>query len=101
MIIKHYDRHLSQFARGHCKDVDTILLPIQLLVLRGSSLGGCLLRLTLLHVLVLIVLVVSQLSVEALDVSEDTFPVRLLHPHHVLHVQQRCYVCLLPNVRTD
>ena len=39
-------------------------------------------------------------SVEALDVGEDAFPVGLLHPHHVLHVEQRAHVAVLPEVAT-
>ena len=39
-------------------------------------------------------------SVEALDVSEDALPVRLLHPHHVLHVEQGTHVAVFPKVAT-
>ena len=37
-------------------------------------------------------------AVEALDVGEDALPVGLLHPHHVLHVEQRAHVAILPEV---
>ena len=39
-------------------------------------------------------------SVEALDVGEDALPVGLLHPHHVLHVEQGADVAVLPEVAT-
>ena len=39
-------------------------------------------------------------AVEALDVGEDALPVRLLHPHHVLHVEQRAHVAVLSEVAT-
>ena len=39
-------------------------------------------------------------AVEALDVGEDALPVGLLHPHHVLHVEQGAHVAVLPEVAT-
>ena len=35
-------------------------------------------------------------AVEALDVGEDALPVGLLHPHHVLHVEQGADVAVFP-----
>jgi len=36
--------------------------------------------------------VVAEPPVEALNVGEDALPVRLLHPHHVVNLQQRADV---------
>jgi len=43
----------------------------------------------------LIILMVSQLSIETLHIGENTFPVRFLHSYHIFHVKQWGYVCLL------
>ena len=50
----------------------------------------------LLHVCMLVVLVISQLSVEALHICEDAFPIWLLHSYHILHIQQWSYVRPFP-----
>jgi len=43
----------------------------------------------------LVLLMVAQMAVDALYIGEDALPVRVLHFHHVVDVQQRCDVCLL------
>ncbi len=47
--------------------------------------------LLLLCFLCLVFIMITELAVELLNISEHTLPVRVLHTHHVIHFQKRSY----------
>ena len=63
----------------------SILLVVLLRPLKEERLGGAGL-----------VPAEPEAAVEALDVGEHALPVRLLHAHHVLHVEQGADVAVFP-----